>query len=88
MPTTNPTLRRLLAVAGDDEAGPTDAELDAIDAEMPVIRAEIDVLDVEISLLERPEDPQGERRRRRAHRRLLKTRIASANRPVGTEGVA
>ena len=78
MPTT--TEPRLLAPVRDDESEPSPSELDAIEAEMPVIQAELDVLDVEITTLDRPDDPLAERRLRRAHRRLLKTRIAVANR--------
>ncbi|MGW3571631.1 DUF6284 family protein [Streptomyces sp. NPDC000941] len=62
---------------------PTGAELDAIEVEMPLIAAQVELLDVFIMTLDRPVSELGERRLRRARRRVLAARRELSNRAVG-----
>ena len=67
---------------------PTDAELDAIEREAPLIDAELELLDVQIALLDRPVTETDTRRLRRAHRKVLATRLAVTNRAALVSEVA
>ena len=67
---------------------PTDAELDAIEREAPLINAELELLDVQIALLDRPVTETDARRLRRAHRKVLATRLAVTNQAASVSEVA
>ncbi|MFE2421683.1 DUF6284 family protein [Streptomyces hokutonensis] len=67
---------------------PTDAELDEIEREAPLINAELELLDVQIALLDRPVTETDTRRLRRAHRKVLATRLAVTNQAASVSEAA